>query len=293
MPTRTGNFPIGFRRGGGAWQKDLAALASWSREQGFDAIDLSRVSKSDADTLTSAGLRLGSVDVIDLGQICATDPGKRKAVLEANLAYIPQAVAAGAKVFFTVILPGDASAKRSDNYRHAVDCYTPIAEAIDKAGGKLAIEGWPGGAPHYPAMCCTPETCRRIMTDIPFNCIGFNYDPSHLIRLGVDHIRFLHEFLPRIFHVHAKDTELMADALYEYGLYQPAVFDKPHGFGEHVWRYTLPGHGVTRWTEAFRILSEASFPGIISIELEDEHFNGSEAGEKSALIHSLAFLKGA
>jgi hypothetical protein len=26
------------------------------------------------------------------------------------------------------------------------------------------------------------------------------------------------------------------------------------------------------------------------VELEDEHFNGTEAGEKAALVHSLNFL---
>jgi hypothetical protein len=32
---------------------------------------------------------------------------------------------------------------------------------------------------------------------------------------------------------------------------------------------------------------------LVSIELEDENFNGSEAGEKAGLIHSLNFLIGA
>jgi hypothetical protein len=31
---------------------------------------------------------------------------------------------------------------------------------------------------------------------------------------------------------------------------------------------------------------------VISVELEDEQFNGTEAGEKAALVHSLSFLKG-
>ena len=35
----------------------------------------------------------------------------------------------------------------------------------------------------------------------------------------------------------------MGEAVYEYGLYQGIAFEKGHGFGEHVWRYTLPGHG--------------------------------------------------
>jgi sugar phosphate isomerase/epimerase len=120
---------------------------------------------------------------------------------------------------------------------------------------------------------------------------GLNYDPSHLVRLGVDHVRFLKEFAPHVKHVHAKDTDVNAEALYDFGT-QPATFAKPHGFGEWTWRYTIPGHGVVRWNEVAAILKSSGYRGAISIELEDEHFNGSEAGEKAGLLHSLNFLKG-
>ena len=60
-----------------------------------------------------------------------------------------------------------------------------------------------------------------------------------------------------------------------------------------TWRYTIPGQGVTRWGEVFRILGVAGYKGVVSIELEDENFYGSEANEQSGLIHSLAFLSGA
>ena len=39
MATRTGCFPIGFRRAGVEWQKDLPKLAKWSKQAGFDVID--------------------------------------------------------------------------------------------------------------------------------------------------------------------------------------------------------------------------------------------------------------
>ena len=67
---------------------------------------------------------------------------------------------------------------------------------------------------------------------------------------------------------------------------------KAHGFGEWTWRYTIPGHGVARWNEITAILKSNGYNGVISVELEDEHFNGTEAGEKAALVHSLNFLKG-
>ena len=103
-----------------------------------------------------------------------------------------------------------------------MECYTPIAHACAEVGASLAIEGWPGGPPYFANICCTPETTRQFIKDIGRG-IGLNYDPSHLIRLRVDHIRFLKEFAAQVKHVHAKDTDVDADALYEFGM-QSAAF---------------------------------------------------------------------
>ncbi len=129
--TRTGSFPIGFRRGWTDWQKkDLGALAKWAKAQDFEAIDLGDVKAEDIKTLGANGLKIGSADLLDFGNIMATDDGKRKDVIAKNVAYVKEASAAGAKIFFTCIIPGDPSKKRSDNYKLAVECYSPIAQAM-------------------------------------------------------------------------------------------------------------------------------------------------------------------
>jgi sugar phosphate isomerase/epimerase len=290
MSTRTGHFPIGFRRAGVEWQKDLPGLAKWSKQTGFDVIDFThRSAAGDFATLKSAGLAVGSIDLLDFGQIMASDAGKRKDVLDANLKYVKEAAANGGKAFFTCIIPGDPAKKRAENYKLAVECYTPIAHACAEAGAALAIEGWPGGAPHLANLCCTPETVRQFIKDVGPG-VGLNYDPSHLIRLRVDHIRFLKEFASHVKHVHAKDTDIDADGLYEFGT-QSAAFATPHRWGEWTWRYTLPGHGLARWGEIFSVLKSAGYRGAVSVELEDENFNGSEDGEKRALETSLAYLR--
>jgi sugar phosphate isomerase/epimerase len=294
MSTRTGNFPVGLRRGWGDWQKkDLRAFLGWVKQAGFDVIDLMNVTREDLSAVREAGLKIGSADLLDFGKIMSSDEGVRRDVIARNVAYVKDLAAAGAKVFFTCILPGEPTKPRNENYKLAVECFTPIARAADETGATIAIEGYPGGPPHYAALCCTPETLRAFIRDVGAKSIGVNYDPSHLIRLGVDHVRFLREFVDRVWHVHAKDTELIGDALYELGRYQGSAFNKPRGFGEHTWRYTIPGHGVARWTEIFSILKQAGYRGAVSVELEDENFNGSEAGEKAGFTNSLAFLRGA
>src|ERR1051325_7102879 len=117
MATRTGNFPIGFRRGWSDWQKkDLGALASWAKKACFDVLDLMNVSKADFATLQSTGLRMGSVDLLDFGALMSSDEGKRKEVIAKNIAYVKEIAGAGAKAFFTCIIPGDPARKRSENY---------------------------------------------------------------------------------------------------------------------------------------------------------------------------------
>jgi sugar phosphate isomerase/epimerase len=122
--------------------------------------------------------------------------------------------------------------------------------------------------------------------------MGVNYDPSHLVRMGIDPLRFLNEFVSRVYHVHGKDTELFADNLYEYGHEQPPTFAKPMGFGSMTWRYTIPGQGIVSWTRVFGILKDAGYAGCVSIELEDMNFNGTEAGEKLGILLGAQFLSG-
>jgi sugar phosphate isomerase/epimerase len=292
MNTKTGNFPIGFRRGWGDWQRgDVGALARWAKEAGFAHLDLGWATADDIAAIRDAGLGLGSCDLLDFPNLLSTDSGKRRELLERNLAYVKEIAAAGCRIFFTVIVPGDPARPRRESYVDALDSYAPICQAVADAGAVLAIEGAPGRWPHHPNLCCTPETVRAFLRDIKVPGVGVNYDPSHLIRLGVDPLRFLREFAPQVYHVHAKDTVILPDGAYEYGLYQPAAFAEPHRWGGHAWRYTLPDRGVTRWGEMLRILQDAGYRGAVSVELEDEDVNGDEAREKHGLAESLAFLR--
>ena len=292
MRTRTGEFPIGFRRGWGDWQRgDVGALAGWAKAAGFAHLDLGWATPADVDAVHAAGLGLGSCDLLDFPNLLSTDPVVRAELLDRNVRYVREIAAKGCRIFFTVIVPGDPARHRVDNYRDAVDGYSPLCQAVADAGAVLAIEGAPGKHPHYANLCTTPETLRAFLRDVGVPGVGVNYDPSHLVRLGVDHVRFLREFAPRVYHVHAKDTLRLPDGAYEYGVHQPAAFAPPHRWGEHAWRYALPGRGEVRWAEVFGVLREAGYRGAVSVELEDEDYNGSERGETDALLASLAYLR--
>jgi sugar phosphate isomerase/epimerase len=152
------------------------------------------------------------------------------------------------------------------------------------------IEGYPGSYPYFPAFCCTPESLRIFFKETAADCLAINFDPSHLIRMGIDPIRFLGEFAGRIGHVHAKDTEIIAEQLYEFGNLQPATQADPIPFGGHCWRYCIPGRGQAPWAKMLAMLKDAGYRGFVSIELEDANFNGTEAGEQRGLLASRDFL---
>jgi sugar phosphate isomerase/epimerase len=283
--TRTGNVPIGIRRGWTEWQKNLPALIGWARDNEFAAIDLGS-DVADIAPVIEAGLQVGSVDLLEWGGLMAADAGQRTEAVEKNKSYVTEATAAGAKNFFAVMMPKDPSLSRLENFGYLVESLNALAPTLEATGARIVIEGYPGPG----ALCCTPESYRATFKECPSSSIGINYDPSHLLRMGIDPIRFLKEFVSRVGHVHGKDALMLADDLYEYGWEQPATFKANPPFGASAWRYTIPGQGMTPWSEVLRILNENSYNGLVCIELEDLNYNGTDDGEKNGFITSAQFL---
>ncbi|MCX5658513.1 MAG: sugar phosphate isomerase/epimerase [Planctomycetota bacterium] len=287
--TSTGSYPIGFRQGWSAWQKDVPTLTSWAKGNEFEVVDVGALEADKLKSIVAAGLKLGTVDLKSWGDLVSPDAGKRKDCAALNAAYIKTAVDAGAKVFFTLVMPTEPGRPRKENFSFAVDGYGQLLTAIRSTGAKIAIEGWPGPSPHFATLACTTADYRAILKDLPDNA-AVNFDPSHLIRVGIDPVRFLAEFAPRVAHVHGKDTEIFSEAVQEHGTLQDPTFAGGHGFGGSYWRYTIPGQGEARWTKLFSILKDAKYAGAVSIELEDERFNGSDDGEKRGLIAGRQYL---
>ncbi len=287
MATRTGNLGIGFRRFGSDWQQDLNQLVEWTKANGFEAIDLGRDADQHAKTVIDAGLRIGSVDLAEWEGMLSPDAGKRKAAVARNAEYIRQAAAAGPLNHFLVMLPEDPARPRAENFGYMVESFSELAPVLAENRAKLVIEGWPGAG----ALCCTPETYRAFFKECPAPGMGINFDPSHLIRMGIDPLRFLREFGSRVYHIHGKDCAVDDEALYDLGYEQPPTFAKGVGFGSATWRYCIPGHGRMDWSKGFEILAAHGYAGCVSIELEDGNFNGQD--EQGGLNFARKFLEGA
>ena len=288
MKTRTGNFSIGFRRGGTPWQTDLSALLAWAKANDLTVIDLGRDGDQTVGPAIEAGMEIGSVDLPEWNGMISADKGQRTDAVARNAEYIRACAAHGPMNHFIVMLPEDPSLPRAENFGYMVESFGELTSVFEENDARLVVEGWPGPG----AQCCTPETYRAFFEACPSPAMGINYDPSHLIRMGIDPIRFLEEFGARVYHVHGKDTELLPENLYEYGHEQPATFAKHFNYGGWQWRYTIPGHGVMRWGKALQVLDTIGYTGNICIELEDANFNGSTEGEKMGFLQGAGFLRG-
>lgn len=293
MPTtHTGSYPIGFRRGWADWQRDLPQLLAFARQHGFAFVDFGPIGPDELRQVQSAGVRVGSVDLKDWKDLLSPDRGQRRAAVQANIEHVHSAATMGVGLFLSVLVPEDPARARSENFSFAVDAYGELLEATAATGAKIVLEGWPGQPPHYGSLACTPADLRAIFNALDSNALGVNFDPSHLLRMGIDIVRFIHEFAGRIHHAHAKDTELLADGLYAHGNTQVATFDQPRAFGGYCWRYAVPGEGHVPWRRVLETLQSVGYRGLLSIEMEDERFNGTPDGERRGLLASRDFLAG-
>jgi sugar phosphate isomerase/epimerase len=282
--TRTGRFPIGFRRMGGKWNESTPKLLAWMRKEKFGVLDLTTQPASEIALLGQQGIALGTIDLhewSDYPRMLARDPAARADAVQKAVARIRSCVAAGARLFFTLMVtPGEGCSDR-ETFGFMLESYRALIPVLEETGTKISIEGWPENRAH----CCNPGSYRAFLDEVGSAAFGINYDPSHLLRLGIDPVRFVREFAPRVVHVHGKDTEISPEALYETG-WETSLAKLSRG----GWRYTIPGHGEARWSLILQVLKEAGYAGAVCIEHEDDVFTGTPALEQEGLLHAARFL---
>jgi sugar phosphate isomerase/epimerase len=281
---------IGVRTPPCAGQMGFAAFAKWCAEEGFAAIDVGKVDAEIKSILDGEGLRLGTVDLPQSNTLCNPDAAARAAGLEVHKRELEAAAALGAKVAFTVLMPPDANQPRRVSFDFLKDSLPKLAELLESLDMSLAIEGWPGGGPQYPSLGCTPETLRAIFAAAPSSALGICFDPSHLVRLGIDHERFLVEFGSRVKHCHGKDTELIEEDRYLCGNLD-STFGGRYVCGDRAWRYTIPGEGEVDWLYVMNRLDDAKYGGLMCVELEDHHYWQTVELQQLGLTRALSVLE--
>jgi sugar phosphate isomerase/epimerase len=166
----------------------------------------------------------------------------------------------------------DADRDWDGNVRLFAERFGPIAERAEARGMRIAIENWMGFGGRLPFrpvnMGGSPDTWDAWFEVVPSPALGIEFDPSHLYWQGIDHMRALREYGSRVYHVHAKDTEMLPEKRYRGGV------------NGDYFHFRIPGYGEINWPQFISGLDELGYTGGVAIEHEDMVYGWSEGGER-------------
>lgn len=276
------------------FQSDLETLKewyAWLKENGFGAVDVQSLTPPVKKAVEEAGLAIGSFDVAKVPQLFSKDAGRRNDAAASVREQLTVSAGLGGRVCFMCLKPEDNDLPKREAFDMFREVFPSIVDVAEHLGIQIVLEGFPGPAPHYPSLGCTPEMLRAMFEAVPSKALGINYDPSHLVRLGIDYMRFLREFADRIGFVHAKDCQILTENVYMFGRSQKAVFDQPIQNSEGPWRYVIPGQGEVDWAAVAFELHLIGYTDAVSIELEDHRYNGSVSRVREGLLQAQAHLR--
>ncbi|QDT10339.1 sugar phosphate isomerase/epimerase family protein [Planctomycetes bacterium K23_9] len=187
----------------------------------------------------------------------------------------------------TTFVGRDWTKNVDDNWPRFLETWKPIIDHAEASDVRVGIENcpmfftndeWPGGK----NLAHSPAIWQRMFDDIPSQCFGLNYDPSHMIFQQMDYLAPLREFKDRLVHVHAKDVRVDQHLLNRVGiLANPNEYHTPK----------LPGMGDVDWGKFFSTLTDTGYAGPVCVEVEDRAYEGSPQSVKRSLVQSHTFLR--
>jgi sugar phosphate isomerase/epimerase len=275
-------------------RRSLPELCAWAAANGYEALEVAawpdlgdrpftathlaveRFGDAEADATRTLfaehGLELSSLAYYDNN--LHPDPGERRAIHEHLGRCIEAAALLGCPTVGTFVgrHPGRSVA---DNLRDAEEVFRPYVERAGELGVKIIVEncvmeGWhPDG---YPGNLAYSPELWEWMFDLG---LDLNFDPSHLVWMGIDPVEALRPYVDHIPHAQAKDIQVDPAARNRYGWPGRAVSrDDPWDVG--WWRYRVPGLGQVDWVRLVDALYEGGFDGVLSVEHEDPVWGGTD-----------------
>ena len=275
-------------------KRSLADIAGWAASSGFEALevaawpalgdrpftathlDVDGFSSADAESVRALfgehDLTLSSLAYYDNN--LHPDPDERAAVNAHVLACIDAAALLGCPTVGTFV-GRDPGRSVADNLREAEKVFDPLVSRAGEKGVKLVIEncvmeGWhPDG---YPGNLAYSPELWEWMFDLG---LYLNYDPSHLVWMGIDPVEALRPYVDKVAHAQAKDVQTFPERRNRFGWPGRAVH-RPDPWDVGWWRYRVPGLGEVDWRRVVDTLYEGGFDGVLSVEHEDPVWGGTE-----------------
>ena len=253
-----------------AWpgEGDRPFVARHLAAEAFDGAEADRVRAA----LESNGLTLSALAYYDNN--LHPDSATREAI-HAHLRKCIDAAAELGGVPVGTFIGRDPGKSVAENLRDAEQVFPAL---VDYAGERevqvmienCVMEGWhPDG--HPGNLAYSPELWEW-MFDFG---LWLNFDPSHLLWLGIDPVAALRPYVDRVIHAHAKDAETFPEQRNRYGFFGRLETRETDPWDMGWWRYRMPGLGQVDFPGYVAALREGGFDGVLSIEHEDPVYGGS------------------
>jgi len=266
---------------------ELAAIAAWAARVGYEALEVAAWPAVGDRDFTAGHLDVRGFDRARADDVRALFD--RHQLELSSLAYYDNNVLACIEAAALLECPAvgtfvgrDQSRSVAENLVEAETVFAPLVDRAGERGVRLMIENCPMEGWHadgYPGnLAYSPELWEWMFA----LGLDLNFDPSHLLWLGIDPVAAVRPYLDRIPHAHAKDAELFPERRDRYG-----VFGMTRGRSDPWdagwWRYRMPGLGQIDWRRLVDVMYEGGFTGVLSVEHEDPVWGGSEDHVKAGL----------
>jgi sugar phosphate isomerase/epimerase len=274
-------------------KQSLGEIAAYAAAAGYEALEVAAWPALGDRPFTATHLNVAGFSQSDAEQVKALfathsltlsslafydnnlhpDPDERQAINDHVLACIDAAALLGCPTVGTFV-GRDPYRTVADNLAEAEKVFAPLVDRAGERGVKLVIEncvmeGWhPDG---YPGnLAYSPELWEWMFS------LGLylNFDPSHLVWMGIDPVAALTPYVDRVAHAQAKDIQVFPEKRNHYG-YPGKAVNRPDPWDVGWWRYRVPGLGDVDWRRVVDTLYEGGFDGVLSVEHEDPVWGGT------------------
>ena len=166
--------------------------------------------------------------------------------------------------------------------------WSALAKKAEDLGVRVAFENCPMFHV-FPFrgvnIAFSPYAWDMMFEAVPSDALGLEYDPSHLICFLIDPVKVIHDYGKKIYHVHAKDAEVVRRNVQRVGIMGPGAV-----------RHRSPGLGEAPWGPIISALVEEGYRGNLDIEGRHDPIFSGELEEQGLLIpkrHLEMYLGGA
>jgi len=267
-------------------QQPLEQVLEWAHDNGFTAlevvagagsnhIDVDKVLAGKAEDtrklFRNCGISISSLAAY--GNLLDPDPAKRRELVSGFKRIIDCAQALEVEVVCTLAgmaVPGKSKLQTIE--QDFAEVFPGVVEYARGKGVKVALENY------FATLLQGLEHWDKVFEVCPDANLGLNFDPSHLYWMQVDYLAAVDQYASRIFHTHAKDTEVRQHVLRKVGV-----------LGGGWWRYCIPGYGSVAWGPYIARLKANGYDGVLSIEHEDGAL-GREQGMIKGRQHLSQFI---